>query len=785
MRTATRLNNFEHNTPEFAFLSSVPYKSQPIQVRGYQPDLRGETPMRLRLVFAGLLSLSTIVTTTLVAQSRTPTTKPLITLDEFFNFVSYSDIKLSPDGNALLIGTERADWKREKYRKDIWLWRTGSSAPLLLTQSGKDSHPQWSPDGKWIAFISDRVPESPLPEDEDDVPKEPKPKPLPPNPPKGRDADDEKPDADKAVPHLYLLSVEGGEAFPVTKGLEEIHAYAWSPDSHSLYFATRTPWNKAKRDAYKKEWKDVVRYRESERGDVIARLSIADAIARRAEANRPESKPTPKNVETAETPGSVLVTPVKHRVNDLQVSPDGRTLAFTTDSVSQRVEGVDAYEIYISPTEVGGTPRQLTNNQAIEDTLRWTPNGKSLLFAVHSGSVEGKYEDVQNRVYSVDIDNGAVHRWASEFPGALADWAITFDGALLTAARVGTEVQLYSSRNAQSALKQYTGWPGTYEWIATATRSPKIAFVYCSLDRPTEVYIADSADALQSAKPVTAFNKLFTERALPQGRPYKWKADDGSDVEGMLIFPPGKLGAKNLRMLTLIHGGPADADGNKFGADWYDWAILAATNNWLVLRPNYRGSSGYGDKFMREIVPQIVTRPGKDILEGVDALIKDGIANPDQLTIGGYSYGGYMTNWLITQTTRFKSAVTGAGAVEHAANWGNDDLTFDDAYYLGGEPWKVPANYTAEAALFQFDKVKTATHVVGGADDVRVAAAENYLLERALTAINVPNSLLVFPGEGHSLSKNPWHGKIKVREELKWLERFSPHNSLTSPSAHQ
>src|SRR4051794_8051332 len=107
--------------------------------------------MRLRLVFAGLL----IIASTLVAQTQPPANKPPITLDEFFNSVSYTDIKLSPDGSTLVIGTERADWKREKYRKDIWLWRTGSSAPLLLTQSGKDSHPQWSPDGKWIAFISD------------------------------------------------------------------------------------------------------------------------------------------------------------------------------------------------------------------------------------------------------------------------------------------------------------------------------------------------------------------------------------------------------------------------------------------------------------------------------------------------------------------------------------------------------------------------------------------------------------------------------------------------------
>jgi dipeptidyl aminopeptidase/acylaminoacyl peptidase len=173
-----------------------------------------------------------------------------------------------------------------------------------------------------------------------------------------------------------------------------------------------------------------------------------------------------------------------------------------------------------------------------------------------------------------------------------------------------------------------------------------------------------------------------------------------------------------------------------------------------------------------QIVPEIVSRPAKDILEGVDALVKDGIADPKQLAVGGYSYGGYMTNWLITQTTRFKAAVTGAGAVEHVSNWGNDDTTFDDAYFLGGLPWKARQRYIDEAAIFQIDKVTTPTHMVAGADDIRVAVSQDYLLDRALHELGIPSSLLVFPGEGHSLDKNPWHGKIKVREELNWLQKY-------------
>ena len=152
--------------------------------------------------------------------------------------------------------------------------------------------------------------------------------------------------------------------------------------------------------------------------------------------------------------------------------------------------------------------------------------------------------------------------------------------------------------------------------------------------------------------------------------------------------------------------------------------------------------------------------------------MKDLYADRDHPAIGRYSYGGYMTNWLITQTTWFKSAVTGAGAVEHAANWGNDDETWDDARYLGGRPWEDPQLYQDEAALFRFDQVRTPTHLVQGGADIRVSYLESETMERALQSLGIPHTFLVFPGEGHGLSSNPWHGYIKVREELKWLEKY-------------
>ncbi len=189
---------------------------------------------------------------------------------------------------------------------------------------------------------------------------------------------------------------------------------------------------------------------------------------------------------------------------------------------------------------------------------------------------------------------------------------------------------------------------------------------------------------------------------------------------------------------------------------------------------------GYGDEFLRGVRFQIVSRPGKDILYGVDALVRDGIADPKRLTIGGYSYGGFLTNWLITQTTRFNAALSGAGAVEHVADWGLNDIPLVNVYFFGGFPWQLPSLYQEEAAIFQIEKVRTPTHIVVPADDIRVPATGNFILERALTALNIPTKLIVLPDESHGLGNNPWHEKIKIREELKWLQKYG--NISISPS---
>src|SRR6201993_1455881 len=216
--------------------------------------------MRIQRI-ACVVTMVVVSTVSVLAQS-----KPKLTLDDFFNSVSFRSVELSPDGSSVVIVTDRADWDQQIFRTDLWLYRDDSKALIQLTQSGHDSDPKWSPDGKWIGFLSERKNEAGKSDDSDS---------------------DSKEDASQ----IYLISPQGGEAFPITKGEEDVHTFAWSSDSQDIYYATRQPWSKEKKDEYKQEWKDVVQYRTVERGDAIFALRLSDAIARHSsEAARVEKK---------------------------------------------------------------------------------------------------------------------------------------------------------------------------------------------------------------------------------------------------------------------------------------------------------------------------------------------------------------------------------------------------------------------------------------------------------------------------------------------------------------
>jgi dipeptidyl aminopeptidase/acylaminoacyl peptidase len=686
----------------------------------------------------------------LLPVAATAQIKPPISLDEFMNASDITNIHIAPDGSAAVVAVSTADWQQNRFNENLWLWSSKDSKLLPLTHSGRNSEPAFSPDGRYIAFLSNRSVAVDS-ESEDD---------------------DSKDDKDETS-RVWVIPVNGGEPFPLYREKLDAHTFAWSADGANIDFSVTQPLTKEQVEARKAEWKDVIRWREQERGDILIALPLAAAIRVSTQAPPPHSGQKEDDKAPTLPQDAQVIDHSAFEITEITPSPGCEQIAFETGPVSHRLENPADSEIFLVPAR-GGDAKQLTHNLGLESHLIWSPDGKRIYFSVRagSGSIEGPYRDVQGRIYVMDPASGTFTRLGSEFTGSWEDFTVTSDVKVLACGLLGTEQHLYRIDGAK--FDAVGTQLGTYSKVSAAHKGSALIFTHSTINDPTQVYFADGVANLSTAKPFTSFNPVFAERAQVEWETFQWKSGDGTPVEGVLIYPPGKKGAKGLRMLTLIHGGPADADGNRFGADWYEWATLAASDGWLVFRPNYRGSSGYGDEFMLQIAPHLVSVPGVDILSGVDALVKEGIADPNRLAIGGYSYGGYMTNWLITQTTRFKAAVTGAGAVEHAANWGNDDLTWDDAWYLSGAPWEKPELYQSEAALFQINKVTTPTHIVGGNADNRVSYFEQVLLERALEKLNVPHALLVFPGENHPLDKNPWHGYIKVREELKWLDKYVP-----------
>ncbi len=677
-----------------------------------------------------------------------PVTATPITLDEYLNTTEVTAAALSPDGTAAVIGTTSPDWAHDRFQKKLLLWRRGTGAAVALTSAGSDSEPQWSPDGAYIAFVSDR----PLPEAE---------KPA---------GDDESKDK---TGRIWILPATGGEAIPLYREPLDVHAFTWASTGHQVFFSVMEPRSKNAEEAHKKEWKDVVQWRDKDRGDTLLALTIEAAIIVNSAVPQAHEEPKSPPADQPAYPAQARVLAhLPLAISEITASPVGDQLAFETEPVAHRLENPADSEVFVIPAN-GGTPRQITHNQGLEGRLAWDPAGKHLyaLLRAAGGSMAGPYQDVQGRIYAIDTASGAIARLGTTFSGSWEDLAVGRDGTVLALGLKGVNQWMYQLNGAK--CESIASKPGTYGRLRLAGNGGAVVFTYSEIGVPTQVYVAPSVAKLGNAEAITALNPIFAQRPRPEWQPYTWKSDDGTPIEGVLIYPPGKKGATHLRMLTLIHGGPASADGDRFGANWYDWAGMAASQGWLVFRPNYRGSTGYGDAFQLGIMPHLVSAPGKDILAGVDSLVQAGIADPDHLAIGGYSYGGYMTNWILTQTTRFKAAVTGAGAVEHAANWGFDDLSFDDAWYLSGAPWEKPDLYQSEAALFHMDKVTTPTHLIGGDADNRVSFFEQIVFERALERLNIPHALLQFPGENHPLANNPWHGYIALREELKWIEEHT------------
>jgi dipeptidyl aminopeptidase/acylaminoacyl peptidase len=647
-----------------------------------------------------------------------------------FTYLSYS-----PTGQHLLIKTVRASWNTSSYEHSLWLYNTQQRTRKLITKNPhKSIKPQWSPSGKWILLAIDEA----LPDMMNTNPYRRSPSDYP-----------------QMEQHIYLYSLLSNDLVSIQIGKDIPLAFAWSDNDFSFYLATTNL--QLANDDDDEEWRDVIQYRnfKQQEQSIIYHIHI-------------------KQNNSLLSVKRNMIKNVSLLINELLFVPFESKLLCT--SVSPMIENLQDFELYsidLYITSSSSSLVRLTDNEIFEGNLQLSIDGTHVLFQSNSlGTNRRKFNDTQARLYSLNLSNGQITRLAKNFDGNINEYKIRSDGGVYILGQLGTENQIYLQRSLSDELIPLIGWNGTYESI-TLSNQDFIAFVYSSTEKPMEVYLINNINQLQLAQTITNENKLFTERDLPRAKVYQWKnEEDHQIIEGMLHYPPGKFEAKNLPLLVLIHGGPYGASVNRLLPDWYTWAPFAASEGWLVLEPNYRGSTGYGDQFLNEIRYRPLSLPGKDILYGVDQLIRDGIVDPYRLAVGGYSYGGFLTNWLITQTKRFNAALSGAGAIDHLSAWGTMDLPVLLSYIFGGYAWDVPHIYQNEAPIYQLDRVRTPTLITTGESDIRVPTSQSYIMERGLYYRRIPVKLIIFPNEGHDLLIDPWHGKIKIREELKWLKKY-------------
>ncbi|CAF2959129.1 unnamed protein product [Rotaria sp. Silwood2] len=673
-------------------------------------------------------------------------TKPKLTFDEFFDYTTFSLSGFSPTGQHLLFQTRRPSWNTSSYENGLWLYDIQNhTKKLIATNPHQRIETKWSPSGNYIALIM---------------------KPYSLVNITGYSSID-----DLFPQRIYLYSLISDELLPIKIEKDIFLTFTWSNNDSALYIAAKNLWPLVEEYIlYRDEWKGAIQYRQKMQH--MSSCSIYRIDLNLKNISLPVERKIIRNV-------SFLINRL------LYISFEEQLIFLSQSTLGEDIGGFEIYSINLRNTS---KLSKLTNNEVLEIGLQLSPDGHHILFQAPERRLnKGKFDASQGRLYSLNLINGQITRLGEKFRGSISNYETKLDSSVYILGQLGTQTQIYTQKSPMDNIILHNGWIGTYESIVSSHNNGSIAFVYSSLEKPAEVYFANNIDQLKSANAITNENELFTRRNLPQTKVYSWiNVDDHRVIEGILHYPPGKFESKNLSLLVLIHGGPHVASLNIFDQSWHQWASLAASEGWLVLEPNYRGSTGYGDQFLNEICDRPLSQPGKDILCGIDQLIKDGIADPHRLAVGGYSYGSFLTNWLITQTKRFNAALSGAGAVDHASAWGTMSHPVLMRYLFGGFPWEVPSTYQNEAPIYHLNRVRTPTHIITGEDDKRVPASESYILERALYYLGIPVKLIIFPKEGHSLDNNPWYGKIKVREELKWLQKYGNqslnYNELSSHS---
>lgn len=547
---------------------------------------------------------------------------------------------------------------------------------------------------------------------------------------------------------IFLVSADGGVPRQLTRHVTGIYggvSPAWSPDGSGIYFLAADPQSELARERERLR-DDLFAFEENIRQRHLWKVTTAGGTEQRL----------------TDGPFSVV---------SFRLSRDGSRIA-QQRAPTPLVADLSRGEIWTTDL-LGGNARGVTSNRIEELEAELSPDNSQLLFLAEANQqLESTYS---SSIFIVGAQGGSPRRLTADFPYAVEHAAWSADGrAVLAVVNMGVHSELFLIDVATARPRQLTSGNHSVQFWSVAPRAGWLAFQLDEPDRPGDVWTLPMVGG--TPRRVTGvYDALASEFDLPRQERIIWRGVDGATVEGLLFYPSGYHPNERYPLIVQLHGGPHESDKFGFGPGLILNFLPALTaRGYAVFRPNYRGSAGYGDKSIRDVVGKYFNNMHLDVMSGVDALVARGVADPSRLGLMGWSAGGHLTNKLITFTQRFKAASSAAGAANWISLFAQTDTRAIRSAWFGGLPWGAGAPvdvFWGNSPLKDAARITTPTLLIAGESDGRVPFEQSLEMYRALKANDVPTHLWVAPREGHQWSELR-HQLSKANVELEWFERY-------------
>ena len=652
-----------------------------------------------------------------------------ITFADMIGMHRVAEPEISRDGKWVAYTVTTPDMEANRGASNIWIVATSGGAELQLTRSGHDSSPVWSPDGKTLAFLSSRSGDS----------------------------------------QVYLLSMDGGEAHPLTKLSTGADSVKWSPDGKTIAF-TSSVYPDCKDD-------DCNSKRDAEKEKSKVKAHVAEHLLYRHWTHWNDGKRGHLFVVPADgsaaprdlTAGANYDVPPDERSGpgDINFSPDGKEICFT--AVTDKMEAVSTNADLFTVPIAGGEAKRITTQPGFDGNPVYSPDGKYITY--HAQLIAG-YEADRWRVILYDRAAGRIENLTETFDRSAEELAWSPDTkTIYFTAENETQKPVYAMAARFGAEPKKIIADTFNTAISFSADGKTLVFERASLTMPAEVFAAASDGS--NVRQLTHQNdSILAALELNAPETFWFDGAEGTKVQAMLIRPPKFDATKKYPLLVLLHGGPQTMWSNAWGYRWNSQVFSAA--GYVTLMINRRGSTGYGQKFTDEITNDWGGKAYVDVMNGVDYTLKKyPFADGTRMAAAGGSYGGYMADWIATHTGRFKAIVSHASVYDKVSMYATEELWFEE-HDMQGTPWSNPESYKKWSPVTyagELGKFKTPTLVIAGERDYRVPYTQSLEFFSALQRQGVPSKLVVFPDEGHWVLK-PQNSQFWYKTFLDWLATY-------------